>query len=397
MMKCLLQISQIMDDLRSATFSLDSSEEEAGMALRGLLQHGASTSDSFENSEVKAIQYAVSTLQITSQKAILIEKRSIKKLLDKVSDSEATKKKILRYLLYLLKKYGNLVLGDQSGNTPVQHGGVVASENRRKSSVHSQSVEVESHIGYGHREAQFDVLSRAIPPEEFRCPISSRLMYDPVVIASGQTFERMWIQKWFDEGNDTCPKTKIKLAHLSLTPNTSMKDLISKWCTRYGVTIPDPTMKPEVFHSWEMSSNSIASFGSSMNDIQLQLDFSNMSLGSLDTSYTSDSSHPKILDGLSLMSMQTKEEHKFQSHATINETDLKFLSNLAELEWESQCEVVDKVKRHLNYSEEDYHSLSFENFVEPLVRFLKDACDRCDIKAQKTGSQLLFAFVSKNR
>ena len=104
MMKCLLQISEIMDDLRSATFSLDSSEEEAGKALRGLLQHGASTSDSFENSEVKAIQYAVSTLQITSQKAILIEKRSIKKLLDKVSDSEATKKKILRYLLYLLKK-----------------------------------------------------------------------------------------------------------------------------------------------------------------------------------------------------------------------------------------------------------------------------------------------------
>ena len=50
-----------------------------------------------------------------------------------------------------------------------------------------------------------------------------------------------------------------------------------------------------------------------------------------------------------------------------------------------------------SYSEEDYHSLSFENFVEPLVRFLKDACDRCDIKAQKTGSQLLFAFVSKNR
>ncbi|KAM3757366.1 hypothetical protein ACB098_02G182300 [Castanea mollissima] len=392
-----VEISQIMDDLRSAKFSLDSSEEEAGKALQGLLLQGASPSDSFETSEVKAIQYAAATLHITSQNAILIEKQSMEKLIDKVGDSEATTKKILKYLLYLLEKYGNLVLGDQSGNTRVQHEGEVASENRRKSSVHSQFVEVKSHRGYGHREAQFDVLSRAVLPEEFRCPISSRLMYDPVVIASGQTFERMWIQRWFDEGNDTCPKTKIKLDHLSLSPNTSLKDLISKWCVRYEVTVTDPTMKPEVLHTWESSSVSSVSTGRSMDYMQLRLDRSNFSSGSLVTSFTSDSPCTKIADGLSLMSMQTIEEHKFQSHATINETDLKSLSNLAELEWESQCEVVEEVKRHLNYSEEDYHSLSSENFVEPLVRFLKDACDRRDIEAQKTGSQLLLAFVSKNR
>ena len=361
-----------MDDLRSAKFSLDSSEEEAGKALRGLL---ASTSDSFETSEVKAFQYAASTLHITSQNAILIEKQSIERLIDKVSDSEATKKKILKYLLYLLKNYGNLVLGAQSGNTCVQHEGAVASENRRKSSVHSESDEVE----------------------EFRCPISSRLMYDPVVIASGQTFERMWIQRWFDEGNDTCPKTKIKLAHLSWTPNTSLKDLISKWCMRYGVTVTDPTMKPEVLHTWESSSVSSASTGRSMDYMHLQLDLSNFSSGSLVTSFTSDSPCTKIADGLSLTSMQSKDEHKYPSCAKINETDLKFLSELAELEWESQFEVVEDVKRHLNYTEENYYYLSYENFVEPLVRFLKDAFDRHDMKAQKTGYLLLFAFVSKVR
>uniref|UniRef100_A0A7N2M0S1 U-box domain-containing protein n=1 Tax=Quercus lobata TaxID=97700 RepID=A0A7N2M0S1_QUELO len=389
-----MEISQIMDDLRSAKFSLDSSQEEAGKALRGLL---TSTSDSFETSEVKAIQYAASTLHITSQNAILIEKQSIEKLIDKVSDSEATKKKTLKYLLYLLNKYGNLVLEDQSGNTCVQHEGAVASENRRKNSVHSESDEVESQIGYGHREAQFGVLSRAIPPEEFRCPISSRLMYDPVVIASGQTFERIWIQKWFDEGNDTCPKTKIKLAHLSLTPNTSLKDLTSKWCTRYGVTVTGPTMKPEVLHTWESSSVSSVSTGRSMDDIQLRLDLSNFSSGSLVTSFISDSPCTKIADCLSLTSMQTKDVHKFPSCAKINETDLKFLSELAELEWESQCEVVEDVKRHLNYTEENYYSLSYENFVEPLVRFMKDAFDRHDMIAQKAGCLLLFAFVSKVR
>ncbi len=97
------------------------------------------------------------------------------------------------------------------------------------------------------------------------------------------------------------------------------------------------------------------------------------------------------------MSMQTRDEHKCQSSANINDSDLKFLFKLAELEWESQCEVVEDVKKKLNYNEEACHAMSSENFVEPLVRFLKDACDRNDIKAQKSGSQLLLAFVSKNR
>ena len=32
-------------------------------------------------------------------------------------------------------------------------------------------------------------------------------MSDPVIICSGQTYERVCIEKWFSEGNDTCPKT----------------------------------------------------------------------------------------------------------------------------------------------------------------------------------------------
>jgi hypothetical protein len=385
-----------MDDLRRATFTLSSSEEEAGKAVRGLLQQVDSESDSMENSQVRVLQLAASTLHITSSKAILIEKRSIKKQLDK-ANSDPRKTKILKYLLYLLKKYGNLILQEQSSNDRAQNEGAFAFENGRNGSAYSQSVDVESRIGNGHQEAQVDILRRVIPPDEFKCHISSRLMYDPVVIASGQTFERMCIQKWFDEGNDTCPVTKMKLAHLSLTPNTAMKDLISKWCMRHGVTIPEPTMPLQVLNSWETSSTSIASFGSSMNDLRLPMDISNMSLGSLDSSYTSDSSRTRIADGLNLIPMQTKYEHKCQSYGNIDEEDLEFLSKLAGLQWESQCEVVDNVKKHLDYSEEACQYTSYENFVEPLVRFLKDARDLHDVKAQKAGSQLLLAFVTKDR
>ncbi|GLU08012.1 hypothetical protein SLE2022_249430 [Rubroshorea leprosula] len=56
-------------------------------------------------------------------------------------------------------------------------------------------------------------LQEAVPcPEEFRCPLSQELMRDPVILASGQTFDRSFIQKWLKSGNRTCPKTQQKEA-----------------------------------------------------------------------------------------------------------------------------------------------------------------------------------------
>ncbi|XP_031255047.1 U-box domain-containing protein 5 isoform X1 [Pistacia vera] len=381
-----VEISRIIDDLKVATFVLDSSEEEAGKAVRELLQPGASASDSLEFSETKALQLAAQRLHITTPKTILIEKRSIRKLLDKVGDNELPKKKILKYLLHLLKKHGNLIMEEHTDNACAQDKGSF--------SVCSQPVEVEYRKRREKYEAQTDILSTAIPPEEFKCPLSSKLMYDPVIIESGQTFERMWIQKWLDEGNDTCPKTEMKLVRRSLTPNTVMKDLISKWCTKYGIAIPDPSIRTESLHSWD-TSMSIVSFGSSMNDLRLPLDVSNVSIGSLDTSYSSDTAHNKITDGLSLTSMETNYDfHGFQASSNVNEADL---SRLGELKWEDQYKVVENVKSLLKHNSEACFSLSSMNFVDPLMRFLRDARDKNDIRSQRVGSQLLLAFVSKNR
>uniref|UniRef100_A0A5B6ZAN0 RING-type E3 ubiquitin transferase n=1 Tax=Davidia involucrata TaxID=16924 RepID=A0A5B6ZAN0_DAVIN len=387
------EISRITVDLRCATFSLDSSEEEAGKVLRAFLQQYASATDAIEKSAIETIQFTALRLRITSQKALLIEKRSIKKLLDKVGDGEPPKKQILVCLLNLLNKYGQLIVRGQTDNACVQHEESFSSANSC-----DQSVEVEAHVKYGCAETQADMSSRLIPPEEFKCPISSRLMYDPVVIASGQTFERMWIQKWFDEGHDTCPKTKRKLAHFSLTPNISMKDLISKWCMAHGVTIPDPCMQSRVVQLFETSSTSIASLSSSMIDLHLPIDFSNVSLGSLDISYSSDSSRVKITDGSNLTSTQINDDsHKFESYANTREINVEILSKLDALPWDSQCKVVEDFKINLKNDDQARCSLSSENFVEPLTRFLKDAHDLHDIKAQRTGSQLLLALLNKCR
>lgn len=389
-MICGFQVSQIVDDLRGATFILDPYEEEAGKVVKELLHIGESATDSQEISEIKALQLAASRLHITSSKAVLIERRSIRKLLEKAADADSTKKKILTYFLYILNKYGKLITEEHR-----ERPSSLAFERSGNGSMYNHCTEVALQNKYRQNKAQINMLSRTVPPEEFKCPISSRLMYDPVVIASGQTYERMWIQKWIDEGHDTCPKTNMKLAHLSLTPNMVMKDLISSWCTKYGVTVSDPSVPPEALHLWETSSTSIASIGSSMNDLRLQMDLSNVSLGSVDSSYSSYSLHTKTANSLSSV-QNNGDSDRCQSDA-VRKPDSEFLSKLGELHWELQCKVVGDLNNHLKLNDQACHSLSTKNFIEPLITFLTDARDLKDVKSQRDGFQLLLTFVSKSR
>ncbi|KAI3896773.1 hypothetical protein MKW98_009626 [Papaver atlanticum] len=75
-------------------------------------------------------------------------------------------------------------------------------------------------------------------PDDFRCPISLELMKDPVIVSTGQTYERACIQKWLDAGHKTCPKTQQTLSHTALTPNYVLKSLIAQWCESNGIELP---------------------------------------------------------------------------------------------------------------------------------------------------------------
>lgn len=77
-------------------------------------------------------------------------------------------------------------------------------------------------------------------PEEFRCPISRGLMMDPVVLATGQTYDRKFIQRWLNDGHRTCPQTQQVLSHTILTPNLLVRDMISQWCKEHGIELPKP-------------------------------------------------------------------------------------------------------------------------------------------------------------
>ncbi|KAJ0657648.1 putative adaptor protein Cbl domain superfamily [Helianthus annuus] len=81
-------------------------------------------------------------------------------------------------------------------------------------------------------------------PDDFRCPISLELMKDPVIVSTGQTYERSSIQKWLNAGHKTCPKTQQTLLHTALTPNYVLKSLIALWCDSNGVELPKSNNKP---------------------------------------------------------------------------------------------------------------------------------------------------------
>lgn len=78
-------------------------------------------------------------------------------------------------------------------------------------------------------------------PDEFRCPISLDLMRDPVIIASGHTYNRNSIAQWINSGHQTCPKTGKRLIHMALIPNYALKSLIHQWSQENNVPLIEAT------------------------------------------------------------------------------------------------------------------------------------------------------------
>ncbi|KAL8205171.1 hypothetical protein R6Q57_008722 [Mikania cordata] len=81
-------------------------------------------------------------------------------------------------------------------------------------------------------------------PYHFRCPISLELMRDPVIVGTGQTYDRSSIESWVATGNTTCPVTRLPLTDIILIPNHTLRRLIQEWCVAnrsHGVErIPTP-------------------------------------------------------------------------------------------------------------------------------------------------------------
>ncbi|EOD40466.1 hypothetical protein EMIHUDRAFT_60320, partial [Emiliania huxleyi CCMP1516] len=61
--------------------------------------------------------------------------------------------------------------------------------------------------------------------EQLQCPLSLDFMKDPVMAASGQTYERAAIEKWLAMGKRTDPMSGQQLEHTDLVPNVLVRSL----------------------------------------------------------------------------------------------------------------------------------------------------------------------------
>ncbi|CAF1921574.1 hypothetical protein Bca4012_053089 [Brassica carinata] len=77
-------------------------------------------------------------------------------------------------------------------------------------------------------------------PPEFLCPITGFLMSDPVVVPSGQTFERLSVQICRNLGfvPDLLDGTRPDFS--AVIPNLAMKSTIFSWCDRKKIDHPRP-------------------------------------------------------------------------------------------------------------------------------------------------------------
>ncbi|XP_028798298.1 U-box domain-containing protein 27-like [Neltuma alba] len=66
-------------------------------------------------------------------------------------------------------------------------------------------------------------------PSFFRCPISLDVMKSPVSLCTGVTYDRSSIQRWLDNGNNTCPATMQVLQTKEFVPNRTLQRLIQIW------------------------------------------------------------------------------------------------------------------------------------------------------------------------
>ncbi|XP_014510831.1 U-box domain-containing protein 9-like [Vigna radiata var. radiata] len=77
-------------------------------------------------------------------------------------------------------------------------------------------------------------------PPHFRCPLSGHLMTDPVILATGQTFDRPLIQRWLNDILRLYPESHVVLNRCLLSPNVLLQGMISEWCKDKGIYLPKP-------------------------------------------------------------------------------------------------------------------------------------------------------------
>ncbi|GAB2248177.1 hypothetical protein Droror1_Dr00008059 [Drosera rotundifolia] len=403
------QISEIINELEGTIFCLDRSEKQVGDELIALLQQGRKFDESYSDSnELESFHQAASRLGINSSRGALAERRALKKLIERArTDEDKRKESIVAYLSHLMGKYSKLFRSDlaedndSQGSTPCSPTVRSSSEEGGGHPNHVEAIDQQfSKINSFNFRPSFSFRPNdrtsghlPIPPEELRCPISLQLMYDPVIIASGQTYERICIEKWFSDGHSTCPKTQQQLPHLCLTPNYCVKGLIASWCEQHGIPIPDAPPDSLDLNYWRLAlsdtESTISRSLESSNSCKLKGMNAVAPIQEVDVN--------EDLQGNEVEADAQDREEEDSSDADVFVKCKEFLEILDdEQNLRKKCMVVEQLRLVLKDDEEARIFMGSHGFVEALVRFLKEALHAGDTSAQEVGAMALFNLAVNN-
>ncbi|EPS71339.1 hypothetical protein M569_03420 [Genlisea aurea] len=362
------QIAEILLELGRDEFAIDPVEKEIGDEIIALLQQGSdldSNGGATENSELESFHQAATKLCITSSGAALRERRALKKLLERArAVDDRRKESIVAYLLHLMKRYSKMFRTDLSDDNDSQGGSTPCSPTTLLRDGWAFDRQLSKLSSFGFKPDH-----NRVPPEELRCPISLQLMYDPVIISSGQTYERVCIEKWFSDGHNTCPKTQQQLPHLSLTPNYCVKGLVTSWCEQNGVPVPDSP--PE----------------------SLDLDYWRLVLSGTESENVAAAHEDDTAKGGAIIG---NDDHAVEETAD-DDGDREALKILeGEMNLMKKCEMVEQIRHLLKTDEEARIRLGAAGFVAALVRFLESSLNVGNEKAQETAAMALFNLAVNN-
>ena len=77
------------------------------------------------------------------------------------------------------------------------------------------------------------------PPEELLCPITQVALRDPVVCASGNTYERSALfEYWQHSGTARDPLQNIELPTRTVFPNWDKRRAVQRWLTEHPDVTP---------------------------------------------------------------------------------------------------------------------------------------------------------------
>ncbi|XP_074334122.1 U-box domain-containing protein 6-like [Apium graveolens] len=391
------QISEILSEIQRIDFSLDPTEKQVGDDIIGLLQQGKKFNNSCgDTNELETFHQAASRLGITSSRAALRERRSLKKLIERARvEEDKRKESIVAYLSHLMRKYSKIFRSDFSddndsqGSTPCSPTVQGSFEGYSGPDSNGQAFERQlSKISSFNFKPNFRRSGQvAVPPEELRCPISLQLMYDPVIIASGQTYERICIEKWFGDGHNTCPKSQQQLSHLCLTPNYCVKGLVTSWCEQNGVIIPDGPPESLDLNYWRLCLSDSESADSKLLESSGSCKFKGMKVVPLEESDIIEEAEENEQENVSAAEDEVNVFGRYGEFLTIldNEKNLR-----------KKCKVVEQIRHLLRDDEEARIYMGANGFVEALMRFLESAIQKGNEMAQEIGAMALFNLAVNN-